>query len=114
MLIGAAHESEVVQEEQFCPLLPIVAVEDDEQAVTFANDTRFGLNAGVWSADPEHGNAVADRLRCGISIVNGTPNDTKDIRAPFGGVDQSGIGRTLADEGLRAFSFEHTRVARVQ
>jgi acyl-CoA reductase-like NAD-dependent aldehyde dehydrogenase len=111
LVAGAAQDSALVQEEQFAPVLPIVVFDGDESGLAMANDSRFGLGGSVWSADAERAGALADRMRAGIAIVNGTPFDTKDLRTPFGGVGQSGIGRLLAAAGLEAYSGQFVRVA---
>lgn len=110
LIVDADQRSAVVQEEQFAPILPVIGFDDDEAAVAMANDNAYGLGGSVWSADTDRAAALADRLDVGIAIVNGTAFDTKDLRTPFGGVNQSGIGRMLAAAGLDAYSAEFVRV----
>ena len=90
----------IAQEEIFGPVLSIIPYDDEDDAVEIANDIVYGLAGGVWSADKDHADAVARRLRTGQVEVNGgafNPN------APFGGYKQSGIGReygTLRPRGV--------------
>jgi succinate-semialdehyde dehydrogenase/glutarate-semialdehyde dehydrogenase len=88
-------------EEVFGPVAAVIAVDGDEGAVRVANDTRFGLGASVWTADPERGVAVARRIRSGAVFVNAVV--ASDVRMPFGGTRASGYGRELAAAGIREF-----------
>ena len=88
-------------EEVFGPVAAVIAVDGDEEAVRVANDTRFGLGASVWTADPERGIAVARRIRSGAAFVNAVV--ASDVRMPFGGTRASGYGRELAAAGIREF-----------
>ena len=90
----------VEQEEIFGPVLAIVPYDTEDDAVCIANDTVFGLHAGVWSGDQARALAVARRLRCGMVEVNG---GVFNPRAPWGGYKQSGIGRELGRWGLEEF-----------
>jgi succinate-semialdehyde dehydrogenase/glutarate-semialdehyde dehydrogenase len=91
-----AHDEEI-----FGPVAAVIAVDGDEEAVRVANDTRFGLGASVWTADPERGIAVARRIRSGAVFVNAVV--ASDVRMPFGGTRASGYGRELAAAGIREF-----------
>ena len=88
-------------EEVFGPVAAVIAVDGDEEAVRVANDTRFGLGASVWTADPARGIAVARRIRSGAAFVNAVV--ASDVRMPFGGTRASGYGRELAAAGIREF-----------
>ena len=88
-------------EEVFGPVAAVIAVDGDEEAVRVANDTRFGLGASVWTADPGRGVAVARRIRSGAAFVNAVV--ASDVRMPFGGTRASGYGRELAAAGIREF-----------
>ena len=97
----------IVTEEQFGPALPVIPYDDEEQAIAQANDTWSGLCSSVWSADPDHAMAVAARLRTGVTFFNNHNATAVDERAPFGGFNQSGVGRELGAEGLLAFTETH-------
>ena len=90
----------IAQEEIFGPVLAIVPYDDEDDAVRIANDTIYGLAAGVWSSDAERATRVARRLRAGQIEVNG---GQFDLRAPFGGFKQSGNGRENGRFGLEEY-----------
>ncbi|MFO8155384.1 MAG: NAD-dependent succinate-semialdehyde dehydrogenase [Pseudomonadota bacterium] len=88
-------------EEFFGPVAIVIRVNDADEAVRVANDSRFGLGGSVWTADSARGEAIARRLECGSAFVNGLVKS--DPRLPFGGVKASGYGRELSEHGIRAF-----------
>ncbi|MBA2624028.1 MAG: aldehyde dehydrogenase family protein [Acidimicrobiia bacterium] len=90
----------IAQEEIFGPVLSILPYDNEEEAVTIANDTLYGLAGGVWSGDPERAKAVARRIRTGQVEVNG---GSFNPLAPFGGYKQSGHGRELGKFGIEEF-----------
>jgi len=90
----------IAQEEIFGPVLVILPYDDEDDAVRIANDTIYGLAAGVWSGDPDRATRVARRLRAGQIEVNG---GAFDLRAPFGGFKQSGNGRENGRFGLEEY-----------
>ncbi|GII98259.1 aldehyde dehydrogenase (NAD+) [Sediminihabitans luteus] len=90
----------IVREEIFGPVLVIQTYETEDEAVALANDTEYGLNAGVWSADVDRAVAFARRLDSGQVQVN---DGAFNIHAPFGGVKQSGNGRELGVAGIEDF-----------
>ncbi|MFF5293914.1 aldehyde dehydrogenase family protein [Paractinoplanes globisporus] len=92
-------QSELAQEEIFGPVLSIIPFADDDEAVTIANNSRYGLAGGVWGSD-ERALAVARRMRTGAVDVNG---GAFNPLAPFGGFKQSGVGRELGEYGLAEF-----------
>lgn len=95
------RDSELAQEEVFGPVLAVIPYRDEDDAVEAANDTVYGLAGYVWSGDPEHGTAVARRLRTGMVAVNGGSFIGADL--PFGGRRQSGIGREWGVAGFEEF-----------
>ena len=92
-------DSELAQEEIFGPVLSIIPFDDDDHAVTIANNSRYGLAGAVWG-EPDRALAVARRLRTGAVDVNGGQFNPQ---APFGGYKQSGVGRELGPFGLEEF-----------
>ncbi len=90
----------IAQEEIFGPVLSIIPVDSEEEAVEVANDTVYGLAGGVWAGDKEHAEHVARQLRTGQVEVNGGGFNPL---APFGGYKQSGIGRELGKYGLEEY-----------
>ena len=93
-----AHEHTISREEIFGPVLSVIAFDDEAEALRIANDTEFGLAAGVWTRDISRAHRVARKLRAGSVWVNYW--DGGDMTAPFGGYKQSGNGR---DKSLHAF-----------
>ncbi len=100
VLAGAKEDSEVAQDEVFGPVITVFPYDDIDDAVRLANNTKYGLAAGVYGADADKSLAVARRLRAGqVDINDGRWN----FMAPFGGYKQSGNGRELGTEGLIEF-----------
>ncbi len=89
-------------EELFGPVAAVIPAESEEHAIEVANDTAFGLGAGVFTQDVERGLSIArDRLRAGCCVVNDYVRS--DPRLPFGGIRDSGMGRELSHLGIREF-----------
>jgi acyl-CoA reductase-like NAD-dependent aldehyde dehydrogenase len=93
----------VVTEEQFGPVIPVIPFETEAEAIRMANDNWAGLSGSVWTADPKAANRVGAQLVCGYVWVNDHGATRLDLRAPFGGMKSSGIGREQGIEGVRAF-----------
>jgi acyl-CoA reductase-like NAD-dependent aldehyde dehydrogenase len=93
----------VVTQEQFGPVIPIIPVDSDEEAIKAANDTWAGLCGSVWTASSDNAARVGRQLACGYVWVNDHGATRLDLRAPFGGMKQSGFGREQGIEGVRAF-----------
>ena len=90
----------IAREEIFGPVLSIMPYDSEEEAIRIANDTVYGLAAGVWGATPEGAQRVARRLKAGQVEVNG---GAFNPAAPFGGYKQSGLGREAGKFGLEEF-----------
>jgi aldehyde dehydrogenase (NAD+) len=90
----------ISQEEIFGPVLSIIGYSDEADAIAIANDTPYGLSAGVWSSSQDHAKAVARKLRAGQIEVNGGKANSM---APFGGFKQSGVGREYGKYGFEEF-----------
>ena len=88
------------QEETFGPILAVQRVGSEEEAITRANDSPFGLAASVWTKDAERGEAIAARLRAGAVMVNDAISYFGIAEAPHGGCRASGWGRTHGKAGL--------------
>jgi aminomuconate-semialdehyde/2-hydroxymuconate-6-semialdehyde dehydrogenase len=92
----------VNQEEIFGPVVTITPFRTEEEVVRHANAAPFGLSASLWTRDLGRAHRVAERLECGTVWVNCWL--LRDLRTPFGGVKQSGVGREGGDEALRFFT----------
>ena len=94
------NQMEIARTEIFGPVLSIIPFENEEEAITIANDTDYGLTNYIQTKDKEKANRVARRLRSGMVDVNGAGIA---VDAPFGGFKHSGIGREAGKEGLLEF-----------
>ncbi len=97
---NVTNDMTIAREEVFGPVLSIISYQDEEDAVSIANDTVYGLAAYVQSSDIEHARKIAARMRAGSVYLNYPDWDT---HAPFGGYKQSGNGREYADWGIHDF-----------
>jgi aldehyde dehydrogenase (NAD+) len=93
-------EMKIHREEIFGPVLVIEAYDDEDDAVRIANDTDYGLAAGVWSSNPDRATAMARQIRAGQIEING---GAFNPAAPFGGFKQSGNGREYGQLGLEEY-----------
>jgi aldehyde dehydrogenase (NAD+) len=92
----------IYREEVFGPFVVISSFKEEEEAIRRANDTTYGLGAAVFTENITKAHRVARRIEAGMVWINSS-NDS-DIRVPFGGVKQSGIGRELGEAGLEAYT----------
>ncbi|MBQ1091934.1 aldehyde dehydrogenase family protein [Streptomyces sp. B93] len=97
---GVTNEMRVAREEIFGPVLVVIPFDDDDEAVSIANDTPYGLQAQVFSSDTERARGVARQVQAGTVLIN---RIFADEEAPFGGIKQSGIGREHHTYGLEAY-----------
>lgn len=102
VVVDVSPDMEIVRDEIFGPVLSVLTFETEEEAIAIANDTRFGLAAGVWTRSGQRGHRVAHRLRAGTVWINAYrivgPN------TPFGGFKESGIGRENGFDAIKAYS----------
>jgi acyl-CoA reductase-like NAD-dependent aldehyde dehydrogenase len=102
VLTNVKKNMKVVNEEVFGPVASVIVVKDEEEAITVANGTRFGLGASVWTKDIERGERIARKIDSGTVFINDFVRS--DPRLPFGGTKESGIGRELSRYGLLEFT----------
>lgn len=99
---NVGHEMRISQEEIFGPVASVLKFNDEEDAIQMANDTKYGLAAGVWSNDITRAHHVSHRLRAGTVWIN-TYGPT-DIRLPWGGAGDSGLGRERGHDALEHYT----------
>jgi succinate-semialdehyde dehydrogenase/glutarate-semialdehyde dehydrogenase len=105
ILTHVTHDMKIMQEETFGPVLPIMHVRDDDEAVRHANDTRYGLGANVWSRDRRRAFQIARRIDSGSVCINDMTMTYSIAEAPFGGRKQSGLGQVNGVAGLRGYCY---------
>ena len=98
MLTGVDHGMAVMREESFGPVVGIMQVHDDEQAVALMNDSRYGLTASIWTRDEAAATALGERLETGTVFMNRC--DYLDPELAWAGVKESGRGCTLSRLGF--------------
>jgi succinate-semialdehyde dehydrogenase/glutarate-semialdehyde dehydrogenase len=114
VLSDCNHSMSVMTEEIFGPIVPIMKVESDEEALRLANQSHLGLNAYVFTKDREYGAQLARRVEAGSVLVNDVLTNGGSPEAPFGGIKQSGFGRVMGDESLREMcDVRHVNVDRM-
>jgi succinate-semialdehyde dehydrogenase/glutarate-semialdehyde dehydrogenase len=103
VLVDVTHDMKIMRAETFGPVLPIMRVRDEEEAIARANDTHYGLSASVWTRDKEKGFEIAQRIESGSVCVNDMAMSYAVAEAPFGGRRQSGIGQVNGEVGLKSY-----------
>ena len=88
-------------EETFGPVMAIIPVKDEREAIAVANDSEFGLGGCIWSKDLDKAEKLARKIETGAVFINGMVKS--DPRLPFGGIKKSGYGRELSDYGIKEF-----------
>lgn len=91
----------VAQEEAFGPVAPVTIVQDEMEAIRFANESKYGLGGSIWTQDLDKADKLSRMVESGIITVNNVV--ASDPRIPFGGVKQSGFGRELSRYGMLEF-----------
>jgi acyl-CoA reductase-like NAD-dependent aldehyde dehydrogenase len=100
VLGGVTHEMRIMREEIFGPVLPIVVVEDEAEALELANDSNFGLGASVWTRDRQKGTRMARRIESGMVWINDHSFTHGACQCAWGGVKESGLGRSHSKFGF--------------
>jgi acyl-CoA reductase-like NAD-dependent aldehyde dehydrogenase len=100
VLTGVTPDMRIMREEIFGPVVPIVVVDSEEEAVALANDSEFGLGASVWTADRAKGERLAAQLEAGMVWINDHMFSHGACQCAWGGVKDSGLGRTHSKFGL--------------
>ena len=114
VLTGVDHSMKAMRDETFGPLLPIMTFKSDEEAIRLANDSVFGLTASVFTRDMARGRRLAEQIDAGTVMINEVVYTHAVAQTPWGGVKQSGYGRTHGLLGLlELVSAQHIHVNKV-
>jgi acyl-CoA reductase-like NAD-dependent aldehyde dehydrogenase len=111
VVTGVDHSMKLMRDETFGPVLPIMTFKTDEEAVRLANDSIYGLTASVFTGNLERGKRIAEQIDAGTVMVNEVVYTHAVAQTPWGGVKQSGYGRTHGSLGLlELVSSQHIHV----
>jgi acyl-CoA reductase-like NAD-dependent aldehyde dehydrogenase len=100
VLTGVTHEMRIMQEEIFGPVLPVITVDSEEEAIRLANDSQFGLGASVWTKDRGKGERIASQIQSGMVWINDHSFSHGACQCSWGGVKDSGLGRSHSKFGF--------------
>lgn len=106
VLANVDHSMKIMTEETFGPVLPIMRVKSEAEALRLANDSIYGLNASVWTKDKAKGERIAAQVEAGITCVNDVIVGFAVTDAPSGGLKESGLGKRHGAHGIRRFCHE--------
>ncbi len=110
VIVDVNHEMEIIKEETFGPIIPIMKVKDQEEAVRLANDSRYGLDSSVFTGDKKIGWKIAEKIQTGSVCINDSLVNFIIPDVPMGGTKQSGIGRRHGADGIRKYCQQKTIV----
>jgi succinate-semialdehyde dehydrogenase/glutarate-semialdehyde dehydrogenase len=100
VLTGVTHDMRIMKEEIFGPVVPIVTVDSEEEAIRLANDSEFGLGASVWSRDRDRAERIGHRIESGMVWLNDHMYSHGICACAWGGVKHSGLGRAHSKFGF--------------
>jgi acyl-CoA reductase-like NAD-dependent aldehyde dehydrogenase len=104
VLVGVDPSMRVMREETFGPVLPVMVVKDETEAIREANRSNYGLLASVWTKDSKRGQQMAEKIEAGTVIINDVLYTHAAAETPWFGIKESGIGVTHSNHGLREFA----------
>jgi acyl-CoA reductase-like NAD-dependent aldehyde dehydrogenase len=100
VLTGVTHEMRIMREEVFGPVVPIMTVDSEDEAIRLANDSEFGLGASVWTRDRPKGERIAREIQSGMVWINDHMYSHGACQCSWGGVKNSGLGRAHSKFGF--------------
>jgi aldehyde dehydrogenase (NAD+) len=100
VFVNVTNDMTIAREEIFGPVLGVIAYDSEDEAISIANNSKYGLHAAVLGTDLQRARRVASQLRAGRVVINGM---TDDPQAPWGGFKYSGVGREYGRYGIEAF-----------
>jgi acyl-CoA reductase-like NAD-dependent aldehyde dehydrogenase len=116
VLTDVTHDMRIMREEIFGPVLPIVTVGSEQEAIELANDSQFGLGASVWTLDRDKGERIAHQIEAGMVWINDHSYSHGACQCSWGGVKESGLGRSHSKFGfyecvnIKLLSWEPSRL----
>ena len=108
LLLDVDHSMECMTEETFGPTLPVMKVDDAEEAIKLANDSPYGLQASIWTKDTERGEELARRIEAGVVCINDAQLNYVALELPMGGWKHSGVGSRHGAGGIRKYTKQQT------
>jgi acyl-CoA reductase-like NAD-dependent aldehyde dehydrogenase len=103
VVVDVDHSMDLMREETFGPVVPIMKISDVEEGVRLANESDYGLQASVWTSDVKRGEQVARRLQAGVVCVNDAQINYSALNLPMGGWKSSGVGTRHGANGIRKY-----------
>jgi acyl-CoA reductase-like NAD-dependent aldehyde dehydrogenase len=100
ILTGVTHEMRIMREEIFGPVIPVITVDSEEEAIRLANDSEFGLGASIWTTDRYKGDRISREIESGMVWQNDHSFSHGAMQCAWGGVKDSGLGRSHSKFGL--------------
>lgn len=100
------HTMDLMRHETFGPIVSVMRVKDEQEAIRLANDSEYGLSGSVWTKDNEKGIEIAKQLETGSVCINDASISYGVLEAPFGGMKDSGLGQVNGPNALRRFTFQ--------
>ncbi|MGI9166095.1 MAG: aldehyde dehydrogenase family protein, partial [Pyrinomonadaceae bacterium] len=100
VLTNVDHRMTIMRDETFGPVLPVMTFKTEDEAIMLANDSVFGLTASIWTKDSARGRRLAERIEAGTVMVNEVLYTHGIAQTPWGGIKESGYGRTHGRMGL--------------
>ena len=110
VVTNVTHEMDLMMKETFGPIVSIMRVADEGEALRLANDSDYGLNGNVWTRDKRKGFRLAEQMETGGVCINDMALTYGIPEAPFGGVKDSGVGQVNGEVGLRGYCHAHPMI----
>ncbi|MCA9530596.1 MAG: aldehyde dehydrogenase family protein [Myxococcales bacterium] len=107
LLTDVTHDMDVMREETFGPVLAVMRVKDEDEAIRLANDSKYGLSASVFTTDDDKALRIARQLVSGTVMQNDAATIYGVPEAPFGGRKHSGVGQVNGQQGVRSYAYAH-------
>jgi acyl-CoA reductase-like NAD-dependent aldehyde dehydrogenase len=107
IVVNPDDAQSIVTCEQFGPVIPVMSYSTEDEVIARANDSEFGLCSSIWTSEPERAFEMAKRIEAGTTFINEHSLMGLDLRAPFGGVKQSGIGREYGIWAMQDYTEYH-------